>query len=205
MIPIRCFFKIRLALVCCICFFIQSCGARAPAIQQLNSMPEDGVCRVAVLPFVNQSDYRDGGVLLYRVFAAELARQQNFDLSQEGDVRTAFRQIQMNPFIDRPSFDQLRIIGDYLAVDILVIGRISEMYEKIVQGKSIPHMVVFLELINAKNGRPILNIHHRRSGSDYLKVMHFGLVTTTTELSQLISTEIIGDLIKKGFVARCTE
>jgi hypothetical protein len=66
-------------------------------------------------------------------------------------------------------------------------------------------MTISLELLDAQTGRTLSNVHHRRDGNDYLKVMHFGIVTTTTELSHLISKEIIGDLAAKGFVAQCSE
>ncbi len=168
-------------------------------------MPEDGLCRVAVLPFTNGSDFRDGGVLLYRVFTAELAGQQDFELSQEGDIRAAYRQVRVSPYFGRLTFDQLRIIGDYLNVDVLIVGHISEMEEKMIKGKSIPFMTISLELRDAQTGRTLSSVHHRRDGNDYLKVMHFGIVTTTTELSHLISKEIIGDLAAKGFVAQCSE
>ncbi len=182
-----------------------SCASKSPSIQQHVSLSDKAVCRVAVLLFTNASGYRDGDVLFYRVFTAELARLQDFELVQEGDIRAAYRQIRVNPNTDRLSFDQLRIIGDYWDVQVAIQANILEMGEKYLQGKNFPFMTVRMDLIDAVTGRKLSTIHHQRSGEDYLKVMHFGLVSTTTELSHLISQEIINDLTTKGFTAQCSE
>jgi hypothetical protein len=196
-------FGMRL-VICCLYLFLQSCGTRAISVQELVPLSEEDICSVAVLPFTNVSNYRDGGVLLNRIFTVELARKQEFQLSQEGDIRVAYRQVRVNPYLSRPTFEKLRIIGDYLDVDVYIVGHIIEMGEKTVQGKNIPYMTVSLELINAGAGKSILKIHHSRSGDDYLKVMHFGIVTTMTELSHLVSEEIIEEMILKGFIAKCS-
>jgi hypothetical protein len=64
-------------------------------------------------------------------------------------------------------------------------------------------MTVYLEIVEADTGRTIVQINHQRSGADYLKVMHFGLITTMTELSRAVSDEIINNLSAKGFEAKC--
>lgn len=202
MICTRRLFGMRL-VICCLCLFLQSCGTRALSVQELTPLSEEEICRIAVLPFTTDSDYRDGGVLFYRVLSAELASLPDYQFSQEGDIRAAYRQVKTNPYLERPTFDKLRIIGDYLDVDVFIVGHIIAMEENMIQGKNIPFLTVSLELINAGTGKSILKIYHRRSGDDYLKVMHFGIVTTMTELSRLVSKEIIEDLTLKGLAAKC--
>ena len=160
---------------------------------------------MAVMLFTHSTNYRDGGLLFYRIFTAELNRLQEFETVQEGDIRAAYRQIRINPYTGSPTSEQIRIISDYLDVQVVIKGTISEMSEKMVQGKSVPSMTVKLDLIDAKTGRTLSIVHHRRNGNDYLKVMHFGVVTTTTQLSHLISQEIIEDWTSKGFVATCVK
>ena len=109
-------------VICFIGLLLASCTSKSPTLQQHGPMPERGVCRVAVLLFTNASGYRDGDVLFYRVFNAELARLQDFELVQEGDIRAVYRQIRVNPNNDRLSFDQLRIIGDYLDVQVVIMA-----------------------------------------------------------------------------------
>lgn len=188
-----------------VALLLVSCTSRSPTLQQHVPLSDKSVCRVAVLLFTNASGYRDGDVLFYRVFTAELARLQDFEIVQEGDIRAAYRQIRVNPYTDRLSFDQLRIIGDYLDVQVVIQANILKMGEKYRQGKPFPFMTVRMDLIDAETGRKLSTIHHQRSGEEYLKVMHFGLVSTITELSHLISQEIITDLTAKGFVAKCSE
>jgi hypothetical protein len=192
-------------VICCFSLLVSSCTLKSPISQQLSPFPEEGVCRVAVLPLKNSSNYRDGDLLFYRVFTAELASRHDFELVQEGDIRAAYRQVKVNPHTDRLKFEQMRIIGDYLDVQVMVVGFITEMGEKVKQGKNVPYITVTFELIRADTGRTILTSHHRRNGLDYHTVMHFGVISNLTQLSHLISQEILKDLASEGFVAKCID
>jgi len=182
-----------------------ACSRHKPISYQLASFPEQGICRVAVLPFTNRTEFRDGDVLLYRIFTAELSRLQNFELVQEGDVRSALRKVKVNPSSDRIDYDKMRIIADNLKAQVLMLGHISEMGEETIKGRPNPYLTVSLQLIRGDSGKTILTTHHRRNGQDYITVMHFGLISNTTQLSHVVSQEIIEDLAQEGFVASCTE
>ena len=195
------FFKntVRLLILCTILLFLTACSGRFPVFHQLGPLPADGICRVAVLPFVNATDFRDGGTIFYRVFTAELAERSDFQLVQEGDVRNAFRQARLIPGFQEPNFEKLRIIGNYLNADVLIAGSIIEMKED----EATPSMTVNLYIIDAYSGNRIWNTYHKRVGEEYRKVMHFGMVYTYTRLSRKIAEEILDRWISKGFIAKC--
>jgi len=77
-------------------------AGRGLVFQQMAPLPAGRICSVAVLPFVNQSDYRQGGMIVYRVFQAELARAGAFAIRPEGDVRKVLRQSFHFHFVDIP-------------------------------------------------------------------------------------------------------
>ena len=192
-------------VVCLLCLPLLSCGKRPVAVQELAPLSEMKICRIAVLPFTNLTDYRDGGVLLTRIFTAELFRLQDFQQPPEGDVREAYRQVGLNPYLQQPALEKLQFMRDFLGVEAFIAGHITEMGEKTVEGKLVPFMTVTMDLINAKTGTPLVKVHHQRSGEDYLKVLHFGLVTSMTELASLISGEIIKDFTNRGLIAQCSD
>ena len=194
--------------ICCTSLLVAACSTKYPNLQKLSPLPEEGVCRVAVLPFNNQSSYRDGNTLFYRVFVSELARLGNFALATEGDVRDAFRQVRVNPGYQSPTYDQMRIIGEYLNVDVLVTGSINQMGESVsehMENETVPFLTVNLKLIEVISGRTFWSIYHRRSGEEYRKVMHFGLISTTTQIADQVSKDIIAHWASEGFIGKCTE
>ena len=163
---------------------------------------------MAVLPFENQTNYRDGDILFYRVFTSELAKQGNFALVPEGDIRDVYRQIRVTPGSQDLSFDQMRMTGDYLKAEIMVIGRITKMGEvpsKNIKDEFEPFLTVNLRLFDVTSGRTLWSIYHTRRGGEYRKVMHFGLISTTTQLAEQVSKELIARWISEGFIGKCTE
>lgn len=168
----------------------------SPEIQQLTK-PAAPICRIAVLPFINHTDYLQGDVIFYRIFVAELNRRGGFSVVQEGDIRQIFRQMKLSPK-DAPGHEQMMILADRLAVDAVISGEIVTMHEEQGSKETQPQLAVNLQLTPVGSSKPMLTIYHRRSGEDYRKVMHFGLVNTMTALAALVSDEILTIWQEKG-------
>jgi hypothetical protein len=197
--------KIASLLVCLVAFLGGSCSQKYPHIEQIAPLPEN-VCRIAVVPFVNRTEYLNGGILFYRVFVSEFSRFGDYQLVPEGDIRRVFRQLHIVPGVQQPEYDQLQVIGDYLNADIMLSGAILQMKE-VSSGidEKIPYITVKLNLLDARSGRSLGSIYHVRDGNQYRKVMHFGVTTTVTQLATKISREIMEKLISKGLTGKCIE
>ena len=172
-------------------------GVGLPHVRQMAPLPEDSLCKIAVLPFINETEFVDGDIIPYRVFMSELNRSGNFYLAQEGDVRNLYREMSIFPG-QRPQFDQIRVLSNRLNVDLLISGRIIEMAEDRTGREKPPVLGMNLSIINGKTGAVLWTTYHRREGEEYRKIMHFGLVNTITSLSQKMSREIIDSWFKKG-------
>ena len=196
--------KLISLMICCVFFSLTACGQKNSNVVQLAPLP-GSICRVAVLPMINKTEYQEGNILFYRVFVSELSRLGNFELSPEGDVRQAFRQIQVLPAVQLPSYDQLRIVGDYLNAEIMIGTTILEMKDVFSKGEVIPYITVRLDILDAKSGKKLWSVYHRRDGSQYRKVMHFGVITAMTQLAKQVSKGILDILDSKGFVGKCIE
>jgi len=178
-------------------FLSAACSSHLPNLEQLSPIPQD-VCRVVVLPFLNESDYMDGQLLLYRVFVSELVRSGNFILPLEGDVRKTFREIGL-PYTEKMDLNQIRMIADRLDVDLVISGQIVEM-EATQKGSNAvnPLLAVYFQIFSPDSGMIIWTTYHRREGLYYQKVMHFGVVNTITELARIISIEVMDQWYKNG-------
>lgn len=170
----------------------------SPIVNQMAPMLSDDYCRIAILPFVNETSYSQGEVVLQKVFVAELIKGGDYLISQDGDVKKIFQQIKIYPG-QSPNFEQLRIIADRLNVQLLITGRISEMSENS-NGLGVnPVIAVTLQIFDAKTGTSLWITHHRREGEQFRKILHFGKINSITSLAQIISQEVIAKWYKEGF------
>ena len=167
-----------------------------PELSQFTA-PAKPICRVAVLPFVNHTEYVRGDLIVYRIFVAELSRLGGFSVVQEGDIRKIFRQMKLSPK-ETPGYEQTLVLADRLAVDAVITGEIITMREERGKQETAPELAVEVKLVPAGSSKPWLTTYHRRRGDDYRQVMHFGLVNTMTALTARLSDEILQLWFSKG-------
>lgn len=187
---------IVIALIGCV-------GSSKPATHMYGTLETQKICRVAVLPFVNQTQYRNGDIIAYRIFTSELVNFDRFNLVQEGDVRKVYQQMQIFPG-ESPTYEQVRVIGERLEAEILIEGRIIEMTHGNRADEPFPVLGMSLIVYDAKKGVTLWTTYHRKKGDQYRKVMHFGLVNTIYALVQRMSREILNSWSEVGF-KQCTE
>lgn len=191
--------KVFLFLLFSFALVLSACVSHnSPEVQNI-SPPSTVLCSIAVLPLVNDSDYQQGGVIVYRIFVSELHKVKGLTISQEGDVRKLYRQMRIGPK-DTPSLDDLKILADRLRVQGFVRGRIVKMREDKGRLEARPILALNLRMINAATGRTMMTIYNSRRGEDYRSIMHFGVVNTITELARVVSDEIIRQWFPAGEV-----
>lgn len=178
---------------------LSGCSSTRPSLQEFKVAPPVQACRLGVLPFVNRSGYDQGERILYRILLAELVRQRPWQVALEGDVRLIYRELRLRPWI-RPSPEQMRIIASRLGVDILVGGEILEMEEE-VQGERVnPRLKIQLHVYSGKDGTLLWTTYHGRQGTDYRKIMHFGLSNSVSQLGKKMMKEILILWEEKGLL-----
>lgn len=173
-----------------------------PQHRQMAPMPDGPLCRVAVLPFLNDSDYPLAEVLVAKVFAAQFTAMGNALVVQEGDVLKLYQQLRLMPG-QEPTPEQLQIIASRLEAQLLITGTVVEMRENPGQQESVnPLVAIDVQLRDGQHGEPVWGVYHRRLGADYRAVMHFGTIQTVTGLSRQMAEEIITLWFDKG-LPRC--
>lgn len=189
-------------IICELLFLVTSCTHNKPILQQFAPLPEDTLCRIAILPFANSSKYPNADLIVNRIFSAELVKTGSFQLVPEGDIWKVYQQLMIYP-TQQPRLEQLRIISDRLDAQLLIMGTIFELSEK-TDGKAVnPILVLKLQLLEADSGKTLWLTHLRREGKQYRKVMHFGLINTITELIRICSNEIL-ELWYANGLKKCT-
>lgn len=198
--------RMRGWLYLCLLVSVSACSLKeSPTVLKQGQLPDGGkICRVALLPFVNQSGYKQGEDIFGRVFASELTNSGNYQVAQEGDVRKFYQQMQLLP-TRSPNVEQLRALADRLGAQVIISGTIVEMRDKGESGSVLdPSVAVIVRIIEGVSGRTLWATYNRREGIQYRKIMHFGLVNSVTLLTKHVSAEIVEAWQKEGFL-KCTE
>lgn len=173
-------------------------GGGGPQHRQVASLPQGAVCRVAVLPFLNDSEFPAADMVIAKVVSARLQDSTDYLLAQDGDVYKAYRQLGLLPGV-APDLEQLQIIADRVDARLLFTGIVLEMREDRGDHGSVnPVIVLEMQIRDGRSGEVLWTTFHRRQGSDYKKTMHFGTVHTITGLSRRMVDEIITLWLKKG-------
>lgn len=198
-------YTIRAVFLVALLSLAVACVSKRPEFQPLFPLPADNICRVTVLPFTNETEYIKGDTVFYRIFVAELVRSGNFVVAQEGDVRRIYKQLLLLPG-EKPDVENLRYVAGQLGSQLVITGTIIEMAEK--KGGSSgmnPSLAVELRILDPDTAGVLWTTYLKREGEDYRKVMHFGLVNTLTQLSRIVSQEIMELWFNVGGMKPCRE
>ncbi len=170
---------------------VTGCGAHLPQTE-LSFKGNKHPCRVAVLPFANETDDFRVGRLVYRVFLSQLVLSREFQVIEEGRIRN-FLRLERCLVGKEPPPRVLRNLGERLGVEAIIGGTVLEAKEDR-QGVS---LAFYIWVRDAKSGTLLWTTYHAREGDDYQKIFHFGRVFTLTKLSERMVHEILNDWKKK--------
>lgn len=186
--------------------FAAACSIKQkPTVLKQGALPDEGkICRIVVLPFLNQTNYTQADDILARVFISELVNKGDYQVAQEGDVRKFYQQMRLIP-TQVPSVEQLRALADLLDAQVVISGTVVEMRDKSESGQRLdPSLAIIVRIIEGSSGRTLWASYIRREGKQYRKIMHFGLVNSVTSLASHVFAEIVAEWQKQGF-KKCTE
>ena len=199
---LRCLLLPLLLLLLSGCAAVVTKFDQMPQHRQMAPLPSGSVCRVAILPLQNGSDFPLADAIFSKVLTAQFTAASNALVVPEGDILKVYQQLRILPGA-APTPEQLLLVASRLEAQLLVTGTIIEMRENPGLNRSInPVLAVDLLLRDGQSTEPLWGVYHRRQGSDYRTAMHFGTIHTVTGLSHQVAVEIINHWFKKGF-PRC--
>jgi hypothetical protein len=190
-------FMIPTLLVCALTGCIKQ---ELPVLQTFEPVMQQRSCRIAVLPFVNNSEFSAGGNMATRILQSQLNGLDNVELVQEGDIRNYYQQLSVYPG-QRLTFEEQQILARNLDIQFFIDGTVIAMADgRDDQQNGTPLFVVEINVIDAGQGRDVATVYHRRQGSDYCQVLHFGCLNTLTELVYQTFKEVLQKWKKEKFL-----
>ncbi len=173
-------------------------SAQLPLHTQMKPLPPGPVCQIAVLPFLNDSEFPLADTIVNKVFTAQLQASGNYMIIQEGNILKAYQQLHILPG-RAPNLEQLKIIANRVGAQLLITGIVLEAREDQGEHETVnPVLVMEIQIRDGRSGDILWTAFHRRQGTDYKKTMHFGTIHTVTGLSRQMAMEIINLWFKKG-------
>lgn len=175
-----------------------SCGTK-PLTTTVSSGNRIAIKNIAVLPFSGVDKQPLLEVMATRI-GQTILHNYGFNTTNEGDIRIYLqrKKLFMSQLTTTSDIAMYEELTQEHHLDALVIGKILTVeYEKI-QGDNLPVIGIELKLLEAKTGKLLASSFLKRHGEQYRTVLRFGVVRTSTELIQIILTEIIEDWHTKG-------
>jgi len=193
--------KIKLfyyALAAFLIFALSGCSVQSgPQVRLAATRAQEDLCKLAVLPFLNETGRDTAAMQAYRIFSSELIGSGNYHVEPEGEVFFFLNRNRLK-LGDTLNSQLYATLAQQIEVDAVIRGRVLELdYVKGAGGRT-PRCALQVEIVSAEDGELLASTYHRRSGSDYQKVLHFGVIRTTSGLLAQVSREIIEAWEKKG-------
>ncbi len=168
------------------------CGSDLPRVDVTRGVSARP-CRVAILPFINQTKHPTVARLVYRVLIAQMVETQSFDVVEEGAVRH-FLVMERCPLGQEPPARVVRLLGEKTGAQAVISGEILKAKE---EGNDVS-LAFNIWVRDAKTGRLLWSTYHSREGEEYRKALHFGRIWTLTGLAQKMVSEIVDSWKKRG-------
>ena len=182
------------------CFLLlPACAGKNRPITKLIAPTEGAkVCRVAIFPFLDAHSSTELALKAERIFFSELVNSALFEVVPEGDVKLFFRR---NRIIPGTVFATplLATVHSQLAVDAVIIGRINEAGRSRGRSRNTGNFISLqLDMVDTRTGKKMAATFLRRAGSDYKKIIHFGMVATESGLLAHMAQEIFAQWRRRG-------
>jgi len=185
-----------------LCFLSLVCGCGRGSRPLTTVVPQDSthaVQRILVLPFENESDEEQLGVIATRICQQRLFNY-GFQLVNEGDLRVYLHrhQLFLSQLKDEGTLQLFSDLARKLQVSTLIKGEIlTAVYENI-QSESLPVVTLQLDLLNAVDGRVLASSFQIGRGDDSRTLMRFGVQRTATQVLAHMIDDIINNWYTKG-------
>jgi hypothetical protein len=187
-----------LGVAACMSVYLTGCAPQPDSVYTVPK-PQARLCRVALLPLLNESEDSTATALCYRTMLTELIAAPEVQISNPTDMQNILRRREIfpssiyaaPPHVLQDIAAELDVDG-YLRVKILA-------YEQRNVGRSgeVPHIALQLELLQT-DGSLVSQLFHARSGDEYRSLMHYGVIRTYTGLLARMMKEIIQQWDQQG-------
>jgi len=146
---------------------------------------KDAAFRVAVLPFLNRSKFRNAGIISMYLLMVDMLKNSSFVPVEYGDVREVIvaRSITSRGEL---GFEDIRALSGALNVEGVLVGAV-ERYSASVP----PAVAVTVRLLDARDNRILWYNSHQLTGEDDIVVFDWGRIGTVDKVAYRAVSELV--------------
>ncbi len=183
------FKEVALSVICL--SVIAGCAGRLPKVETLH-VPEVRLCKVALIPFKNETKNPVIARIFYRILMSKLVSEAKLDVVEEGAVRSFMMYEYILPGSSF-NLEMLRLLKKRTGAQAVIGGRILEVKEK---GEV--KLSFYLWVKDTESGEMLWSVYHSKTGREYQRILHFGRVSILSRLADRMLDEVIEKLREKG-------
>jgi TolB-like protein len=148
---------------------------------------------IAVMPFHNESKFKDAGMIATYMFIVELFKSKKFEPLPYGDVRNLVVNLR---FRGRGEIDYkyMKEIKEASGVDGILVGTVETYKEG--EGTAPPEAVISARLINARTDRILWYDSYQYSGDEGIFILDWGRIRSAENVAYKVVSELVKEMDK---------
>ncbi|MFH1076308.1 MAG: CsgG/HfaB family protein [Pseudomonadota bacterium] len=150
------------------------------------------VKKIAVLPFSNDTEFKNAGEIVTRAFVQKLFETGKWKVEFQGNLQMLLVGERITPR-NGIGVKELQIIGKRLNVDAVVAGSVKQYGENL-DDEGIPEISISARMIHSESGVIIWMGEGQRSGRDYETILGRGRVRSGPELVRKVVQELVATI-----------
>lgn len=147
---------------------------------------------IAVIPFQNNSPYRNSGNIAMYLFLTELFKTQEFIPIEYGSVRTVMVD---NRILHKGelNFQNIKVFSDVLGIDVILVGTV-ETYSDGLETATPPEVTISARLLDTRRKKILWFNSFELNGDDDIKILDWGKVFSVDKVAHKVVEKLINNM-----------
>jgi TolB-like protein len=147
---------------------------------------------IAVMPFQNNTSYRNSGQIAMYLFLTEVFKTQGFIPIEYGSVR---KLIVDNRIAHKGelNFENIRVFSDTLGIDIILVGTV-ETYSDGLETGTPPEVTINARLLDTRKKKILWFNSYRLGGDDEIKVYDWGRLRSVDKVAHTVTSRLVNNM-----------
>jgi TolB-like protein len=148
---------------------------------------------ITVMPFQNNSSFKNSGQIAMYLFLTELVKTRGFIPIEYGSLRELIvdkRIIHKGEL----NFQNIKILSDKLGIDTILIGEV-ETYSDGLETASPPEVTISARLLDTRKNKILWSNSHQLNGDDDIIVLDWGKLRSVDIVAHTVASRLVKDMI----------
>ncbi len=167
-------------------------GRFAPKVYFQLPFPGGRKCRIAILPFQNETERKGGGEILMLHFARQLVNKRDVEVIEPGAMRQKLIDLRMI-MSKGVSLADMDVIADVLDADMILAGKCSR-YDDYEGVSGIPRVMFSVLMIERESRKMVWSSASYNEGDNGVLFFDFGKLRTASSLASRM-TQAVAELL----------